>query len=268
MRTGFKIKNCYSIEDLVEIMTLLRSENGCPWDREQTHESIRNNFIEETYEAVEAIDNGDAELLKEELGDVLLQVVFHAQLEKEQGRFDFNEVCDGICKKLILRHPHIFGDEDLSDSGEVTDRWDEIKKESKGQKTASETLHAVPKQLPALMRSAKLQQRAEKACATHHDLIWSLKKLDEEVAELKEAVRTNDIVHCADEVGDVLFSAVNVSRALDLEPEQCLSVASEKFIQRVEAVERIVTESGREFEDLTKAELSEIWLEAKEKSSL
>ncbi len=268
MRTDFKLKNSYSIEDLVEIMALLRSENGCPWDREQTHESIRNNFIEETYEAVEAIDNGDTELLKEELGDVLLQVVFHAQLEKEKGRFDFDSVCDGICKKLILRHPHIFGDENLSDPGEVFDRWDEIKKKSKGQTTGAETLRAVPKQLPALMRSAKLQQRAEKACATHHDIIWSLRKLDEEVTELKEAVRANDIVRCADEVGDVLFSAVNAARALDLEPEQCLSSASEKFIQRVEAVEHIVTESGREFRDITSSELSEIWLEAKEKSSL
>jgi len=268
MRTDFKLKNSYSVEDLVEIMALLRSENGCPWDREQTHQSIRNNFIEETYEAVEAIDNGDTELLKEELGDVLLQVVFHAQLENEKGSFNFDSVCDGICKKLILRHPHIFGDEVPSDSGKVADRWDEIKKESKGYETAAETLRAVPKQLPALMRSAKLQQRAEKACATRHDVIWSLRKLDEEVTELKEAVRANDIVSCADEVGDVLFSVVNVARALDLAPEQCLTAASEKFIQRVEAVENIVSESGREFRDLNKAELSEIWLEAKEKSSL
>ena len=267
MRTDFKLKDSYTVGDLVEIMALLRGEGGCPWDRKQTHESIRKNLIEETYEAVEAIDNKDSELLREELGDVLLQVVFHAQIEKENGSFDFDDVCDGICKKLILRHPHIFGGESLSDTDEVADRWDEIKKESKGQETAVSTLRAVPKQLPALMRSAKLQQRAEKACGTHHNVIWSLRKLDEEVLELKEAVRANDIVRCADEVGDVLFSAVNAARALDLEPEQCLFAAGEKFIQRVEAVEHIVTESGRELSELTNAELSEIWLEAKEKNS-
>ena len=268
MRTDFKLKDSYTVADLVEIMALLRSEGGCPWDREQTHESIRGNFIEETYEAVEAIDNGDSESLKEELGDVLLQVVFHSEIERERGSFDFDDVCDGICRKLILRHPHIFKDEDLADAEKVADRWDEIKKESKGQETAAETLRAVPKQLPALMRSAKLQQRAEKACGTRHDVVWCLRKLDEEVTELKEAVRANDIVHCADVVGDVLFSAVNAARALDLEPEQCLFAASEKFIQRVEAVERIVTESGRELTDLKSSELSEIWLEAKEQTSL
>lgn len=265
MRTDFKPKDRYTVSDLVEIMALLRGEGGCPWDREQTHESIRKNLIEETYEAAEAIDSKDPEKLREELGDVLLQVVFHSEIERERGSFDFDDVCDGICRKLILRHPHIFGDESLSDSGEVADRWDEIKKESQGLDTAVSTLRAVPGHLPALMRSAKLQQRAEKACGTHHDIIWSLRKLDEEVTELKEAVRANDIVRCADEVGDVLFSAVNAARALDLEPEQCLFAVDEKFIKRVEAVEHIATESGRELPELTNAELSEIWLEAKEK---
>lgn len=267
MRADFSLKDKYSAEDLVSIMALLRGEDGCPWDREQTHKSIRKNFIEETYEVAEAIDNDDPELLKEELGDVLLQVVFHSQMEREAGRFDFDDVCDGICKKLILRHPHIFGDENLEGSQEVAERWEEIKSESKGRETVAENLRSVPKQLPALMRSAKLQQRAEKACGARHDLVWSLKKLDEEILELKEAVRTNDIVCCADEIGDVLFSAVNAARALDLEPEQCLSAASEKFIKRFIAAEQIALESGKELSDLDKAEFSEIWLSAKEEQN-
>ena len=126
MGNDFVKKERYSIEDLTEIMSLLRSENGCPWDKEQTHESIRKNFIEETYEAVEAIDCNDPEMLREELGDVLLQVVFHTQMEKEKGNFDFDDVCDGICKKLIVRHPHIFGDEHIGEANAVADRWDEI----------------------------------------------------------------------------------------------------------------------------------------------
>ena len=192
MQAGFGKKDKYTVDDLVEIMSLLRSENGCPWDREQTHASIRKNFIEETYEAVEAIDEDNPDKLKEELGDVLLQVVFHAQMEKEKGNFDFNDVCDGICKKLIVRHPHVFGNEKADSAEKVLDRWEEIKNETKEQ-TGGATLDAVPKQLPALMRCAKLQHRAEKAGGFSHSLVWSLGKLDEEVAELKEAVRSNDI---------------------------------------------------------------------------
>ncbi|MCQ2386618.1 MAG: MazG family protein, partial [Clostridia bacterium] len=155
-----------------------------PWDREQTHASIRKNFIEETYEAVEAIDKDDAVLLREELGDVLLQVVFHAQMEKERGSFDFSDVCDGICKKLIVRHPHIFSEESLSSADAVHDRWEEIKKETKGQKTAAEILAAVPKQLPALMRAIKVQQRAERALSGAESLPWTW----EQVRKTEEAL--------------------------------------------------------------------------------
>ena len=228
MQADFGKKEKYTVDDLVKIMSLLRSENGCPWDREQTHASIRSNFIEETYEAVEAIDEDSPAKLKEELGDVLLQVVFHAQMEKEKGNFDFNDVCDGICKKLIVRHPHVFGNEKADSAEKVLDRWEEIKNETKEQ-TGSATLDAVPKQLPALMRCAKLQHRAEKAGGFSHSLVWSLGKLDEEVAELKEAVRSNDIVKCCKEMGDALFSAVNTARTLDIEPEQCLTAASDKL---------------------------------------
>ena len=149
----FERKAHYTVADLCRIMQLLRSENGCPWDRVQTHESIRKNLIEETYEAVEAIDCKNSDMLKEELGDVLLQVVFHAQMEAEEGRFTFDDVADGICQKLIVRHPHIFSDTKADSADEVLDNWNRIKQETKGQKTATETLNAVPRQLPALIRS-------------------------------------------------------------------------------------------------------------------
>ena len=250
MQADFGKKEKYTVDDLVKIMSLLRSENGCPWDREQTHASIRTNFIEETYEAVEAIDEDSPAKLKEELGDVLLQVVFHAQMEKEKGNFDFNDVCDGICKKLIVRHPHVFGNEKADSAEKVLDRWEEIKNETKEQ-TGSATLDAVPKQLPALMRCAKLQHRAEKAGGFSHSPVWSLGKLDEEVAELKEAVRSNDIVKCCKEMGDVLFSAVNTARTLDIEPEQCLTAASDKFIKRFKKAESLAAESGKKLSEFT-----------------
>ncbi len=159
----FERKEKYTIDDLLEIMEILRSPEGCPWDREQTHKSIRNNLIEETYEAVEAIDTENSELLCEELGDVLLQVVFHAQLEKEKGGFDFSNVVDGVAKKLIERHPHVFGDVTVKDSSEVLANWDAIKRRTKGRKTIADVLEGVSPALPALMRSQKLAKKAAKA---------------------------------------------------------------------------------------------------------
>jgi tetrapyrrole methylase family protein/MazG family protein len=265
--SDFIKKEKYSIEDLLEIMSLLRSENGCPWDKEQTHESIRKNFIEETYEAVEAIDQNDPEMLREELGDVLLQVVFHTQMEKEKGNFDFDDVCDEICKKLVVRHPHIFGDEQIGEAKDVANRWDEIKKETKGQKTGSETLRAVPKQLPALMRCAKLQQRAEKSGGYRFDTVWALKKLDEEISELREAIVSNNALRCGEEVGDILFSAVYLARTLDLEPEECLTASSEKFIRRFCAAEEIAREEGKDIPELRGEELSALWQKAKEQTT-
>ena len=160
---GFTFKEKYGIDDLLEIMRILRAPGGCPWDAEQTHESIKKDFIEETYEVIEAINKKDKTLLEEELGDVLLQVVFHAQIEKEEGSFDFGNVCDGICKKLVERHPHVFGEVKVSGTEDVLTNWDEIKRKSKGQKTQGSSMLKVPKELPALMRSQKIQSKAKKA---------------------------------------------------------------------------------------------------------
>lgn len=184
----FKAKEKYSVSDLISIMALLRGEGGCPWDREQDHLTIRKNLIEEAYEVVEAIDAGDPEMLCEELGDLLLQVVFHSRISEEEGDFSIEEVADGICRKLIHRHPHIFSDVVVKDSGEVLENWDAIKKQEKGQKTASDTLHSVPKVLPALMRSQKVQKRAAKTGFDYPDALSALADLESEVAELREAL--------------------------------------------------------------------------------
>ena len=263
MPVNFQQKASYGIDDLLEIMALLRGEDGCPWDREQDHHSIRRNFLEETYEVLEAIDTGDPVLLREELGDVLLQVVFHARLEQEAGRFDFGDVCDGICKKLILRHPHVFGTAEVSDSGEVTQNWDRIKAKSKGQTTASQTLESVPRVLPALLRSDKIQSRAAKAGFAYPEFSWAMKDLESELEELKEAAASGSEAQIGEELGDLLFAAVNVARMLHQDPEERLDKACEKFIGRFTQVEQLVLKRGIDLKTASAEQLSNLWSEAK-----
>lgn len=251
------------MDDLLQIMQILRAPGGCPWDREQTHQSIRSNFIEETYEAVEAIDTKDTDLLKEELGDVLLQVLFHSQIEKDSGGFDFSDVVDGIAKKMIVRHPHVFGDAVVKDSDEVLTNWDAIKKKTKSQSTQTEVLKSVSPALPALMRSAKVQHKAAKVGFDWPDVTGALQKVDEELAELREAVQTNDEEACREELGDLLFSAVNVSRFLHIEPEQALSLACEKFISRFSKVEQLAQQKNIKMSDSSIEQLDMLWNEAK-----
>ena len=265
MQADFEKKERYGIEDLLAIMALLRSENGCPWDRKQTHASIRKNFIEETYEAVEAIDKDDAVLLREELGDVLLQVVFHAQMEKERGSFDFSDVCDGICKKLIVRHPHIFSEESLSSVDAVHDRWEEIKKETKGQKTATETLAAVPKQLPALMRATKVQQRAERALSGAESLDKAWEQVREDEGALLEAQQSENKEDSAEKLGNLLFSVVSLARKSGLEPEECLSASTEDFICCFTNTEESLQRDGS-FSDFSYEDLLSLWRNAEQKT--
>lgn len=265
MKVDFTLKKTYKIEDLVQIMTVLRSENGCPWDRAQTHQSIRKNFIEETYEVAEAIDRADAALLREELGDVLLQVVFHAQMEKERGVFDFDDVCNDICQKLIIRHPHIFADVVAETPAEVLSNWEDIKKREKGQKTASDTLRGVSPALPALMRSAKVQHRAAKTGFDYPDVEGALGDLASEVDELGRAIAGESAQRQAEELGDVLFAAVNVSRFIGADAEESLSRSCERFIGRFEEVERIAAERGMVIKDSSIEELNALWHEAKQR---
>lgn len=259
----FKQKENYSFYDLVNIMKLLRAPGGCPWDIEQTHKSIRQNFIEETYEVIEAIDAEDKELLKEELGDVLLQVVFHAEIEEEKNSFNIDDVADGICKKLIIRHPHVFGDVKADTSEKVLKNWDDIKMKTKSQSEQSEAMDSVARSLPSIMRSQKIQQKAAKIGFDWQDIDGALAKLDEEIAEVKEAVTSGDTDAVEEEIGDVLFSAVNVSRFAKVDPEKALYNACEKFISRFKAMEKIASGRGINIRDANLNQLDDLWNQAK-----
>jgi tetrapyrrole methylase family protein/MazG family protein len=256
-------KDRYDIADLLGIMDKLRAPDGCPWDREQDHASIRRNFLEETYEALEAIDTGDARLLQEELGDVLLQVVFHAQMEKEKGVFDFSGVCDGICRKLILRHPHIFGDVKAETSGDVLRNWDAIKRGEKNQTTAADTLRGVSKALPALMRSEKVQSRAAKAGFDYRETDEALNALRSGLPGLEEAVASGDRAAVHEKLGDLLFSAVNVSRFIEADAEQSLADSCERFIGRFARAEQLAQERGIDLNASGMDLLNRLWIEAK-----
>jgi len=239
-------------------MELLRAPGGCPWDRAQTHASIRRNLLEEAYEAAEAIDQDDPVHLKEELGDVLLQVVFHAQLAQEEGAFTFDDVVDGVCKKLIFRHPHVFGTADARGPEGALASWEAQKREEKAQKTTGDALDAVARSLPALMRAEKLQDKAAKAGFDWPGISPALDKLSEEVEELKAAVREGSNVE--EELGDVLFAAVKAGRFAGLDSELALHAACEKFIRRSRKMEAL---AGAPLDSLDLPALEELWRQAK-----
>jgi tetrapyrrole methylase family protein/MazG family protein len=207
-------KMCYNAIDLCEIVEILRSENGCPWDKEQTHMSVKSDFLEETCEVIEAIENDDKALLREELGDVLLQVVFHSQIATENGDFTFGDVCTGICRKLIERHPHVFGELELSDSDAVLKNWDKIKKDTKGQ-SYTDTLLAVPRTLPALMRAEKIGKRAARAGMDFADLESALLSLESEVAEFRAEVDAFRAMSVGAERDDIAIVADDVATGTD-----------------------------------------------------
>lgn len=259
----FQQKPNYNFNDLVEIMKVLRAPDGCPWDREQDHKSIRQNFIEETYEVIEAIDTEDKELLKEELGDVLLQVVFHAEMESEKDSFNIDDVCDGICKKLIIRHPHIFSDVKADTTDEVLSNWDKIKMQTKSQKTQSQAMESVSKSLPSLMRSEKLQKKAAKVGFDWQDVSGAIQKVDEEAQELRQAIENNDRESMEEELGDLLFSVVNVSRFIKVDSEKALYFACDKFTKRFSKMENLAKERGIDMNSATLSQLDSLWDEVK-----
>lgn len=263
---SFETKEKYNFYDLVEILKLLRGENGCPWDREQTNESIKKNFIEEVYEAIEGIETHDDVSLKEELGDVLLQVVFHTEIARGEDRFDIDEVTTGICKKLILRHPHIFGDI-LADTSEIVlKNWDEIKKKEKGYSSQAEVLRGISRSLPALMRSCKMQQKAAKIGFDWDSPEGAFDKLKEELLEVGQAWEEADQLHLEEEVGDLLFATVNVSRFLKIDPELALGKACDKFIHRFSYIEEHAKEKfSKPMEELSLEEMDFLWEECKHK---
>ena len=257
----FVRKPRYDYNDLLEIIRLLRSPEGCPWDKVQTHESIRRGLLEEAYEAAEAIDARDTDLLKEELGDVLMQVVFHADIEKDAGHFDMDDVCDGVVKKLLFRHPHVFGAAHEDSPESVLVSWDKLKRLEKGQKTTADALDAVARSLPGLWRAEKLQKKAADAGFDWPDVQGALDKLDEETAELRQAVAENGDV--SGELGDVLFAAVKVGRFCGVDPEEAITLTCEKFIRRFRAMEQTALAQGRELDTLTLDEMTALWNKAK-----
>ena len=254
----------YTFDDLVTVVELLRSEGGCPWDMEQTHKSIRNDFIEETYEVIEAIDTEDPVLLREELGDVLLQVVFHARIEQEQDVFGMEEVSNDICEKLIHRHPHVFGSVEVENSAEVLRNWDAIKGEEKQRVTMTDKLRAIPPMYPALMRAQKVGKKA--ACFDFASSEEVYRKLDEEIAEVKAAEAAGDAEAMAEELGDLLLTVTSLARKLGVKSEEALFHATNKFIDRFEQVEQAVTARGLDMESMTMAQLDAIWDSIKHKA--
>ena len=263
MAVKFNFKKHYDVNDLIEIVRILREPDGCPWDREQTHSSIKKNFIEETYEVIEAINKQDSNLLCEELGDVLLQVALHSQMESEKGNFDFSDAVDGICQKLIIRHPHVFGSESANSADEALLSWDAVKKKTKGQKNQTESMQSVPRELPALMRAQKVQQKAAKSGFDWKDAGGAFDKLAEEINELKIALSENNRQQIEEEFGDLLFSAVNVGRFVNCDCEEALTSATDKFIARFKLVEKMAEEIGVEMNSLPLSVLDSYWNEAK-----
>ncbi len=256
-------KDKYDFKDLLKIMERLRSENGCPWDREQTHESLRIYLIEETYEVLEALDAKDIGKFCNELGDLLLQIVFHAQIAKERGDFQIEDVITEVCSKLVSRHPHIFGDVKADTSEQVLVNWEAIKKKEKKLKSQTGVLKDVPKNLPALMRSYKVQQKAAQVGFDWDDIKDVFSKVDEELNELKEAYNSKDAQRITDELGDTLFSIVNLARFLNVQPELALTGTVNKFIRRFEYVEKQSLKQGKKLEEMSLAEMDKLWNEAK-----
>jgi len=225
----FQYSDSYGIEDLIKIVRLLRGPGGCPWDAVQTHESLRRNLLEESYEAVEAIDQGDFEHLKEELGDVLLQVVFHVSLEEDRG-LTLDQVADGVCRKLIYRHPHVFGDVAVSGTEEVLDNWEQLKRREKGQSTDADALEAVARSLPALWRCEKVQSKAEKAGTV---ISQPAARLEEDARRLRQAADAGEDIQQI--VGEMLFDAVATARRAGVDGEDALNAATDRFIAQVRA---------------------------------
>ena len=259
----FTKKERYNFYDLVEIMKFLRAPDGCPWDRVQTHTSIRSNLIEETYEVIEAIDNNDSDLMREELGDVMLQVVMHAEMADEDGLFDINDVINELCQKLVIRHPHVFGEVKAENSDEALKSWDDVKMATKSQKSQSQAMDSVSKALPSLMRATKIQQKAAKIGFDWDSVDGAFDKVCEETKELKNAIDNNDSENQVEELGDLLFSVVNVARFLKIDSEKALYDACDKFTERFRKVEQLAQSRNIDMKTAQLSELDSLWDEVK-----
>ncbi len=247
----FPDKPHYDVNDLRRVVEILRSPGGCPWDREQTHQTIRRDLLEETAELCEAIDENSTEHMREELGDVLLQVMLHARMEEEQGVFSLDDVADGICRKLILRHPHVFGDVQVADSAHVLRNWEDIKRWEKSQHTTADAMDAVCRTLPGLWRTEKIQKKAAKAGFDWPEIRNVMDKIREETEELQQAIDNADTENIREELGDLLFCIVNAARKLSVDPEVAIHEACEKYIRRFRHMENAVISDNLQLKDLT-----------------
>jgi tetrapyrrole methylase family protein/MazG family protein len=249
---------------LVSIMAQLRGPGGCPWDAEQTHDTLRKYLVEETYEVLEAIDSGDPEKLREELGDLLLQVVFHAQLGSDAGTFTIDEVCNSISDKLVRRHPHVFADATVTTTDTVVTQWEQIKKEESAHKERTSILDGVPKGMPALLRALKYQKKASRVGFEWENVDGAFDKVDEEYAEFRAAVASGDPAATEDELGDLFFTLVNVARYVEIDPETALDKTIQKFIRRFSHVEKSIAAAGGSLADATLEQMDALWDQAKE----
>ena len=261
----FECKNRYSWDDFLEVIRLLRAPGGCPWDAEQTHASIRREFLEETYEVLDALDRDDPAAMCEELGDILMQVAFHAQIERETGRFTIDDVVDGIAQKMVYRHPHVFGGELKADNTEqVLVNWETLKRKEKGQASTADAIEEVPHTLPALWRAEKIQKKAAKAGFDWSNSLSALEKLEEEIRELRLALEQKTAVDAPhgvrEELGDVLLMTAKLAQMNGVDPEDALHCACDKFERRFRKVE---TAAGQPLGDYSEAELVELWKQAK-----
>lgn len=258
------MKEKYMLDDLAEIIKKLRAEDGCPWDRVQTHESLREAMLEEAYEAADAIDKGDMANLCEETGDVLLQVVFHAELEAEKGGYTLDDVLRGVCEKMIYRHPHVFGTGVTADTPEeVLSNWEQLKKKEKQISSQTDAMRNIPDALPALLRAKKVQKKAADVGFDFYEAGGAMEKVYEECRELKEAIRLKNGAE-EEEFGDLLFALVNISRFLKINPEFALTKAIKKFINRFEYVENSALSEGKQLSQMTLEEMDLLWDKAKQ----
>lgn len=250
-----------ALRRLVEIVRILRKE--CPWDKVQTHQSLTKCMVEEAYEAVEAIQNDDTANLREELGDVLLQVIFHSTLSEEEGTFNLTDVINEECEKMIRRHPHIFLEENAKTIDKALEKWENMKSREHNELNYTDRLKDVPKAMPALLRSSKVQSKAAKVGFDWVDVSGAFAKLSEELEEFFEALRQDDAAATSEEFGDLLFSMVNVSRFLDIDPEDSLNEATQKFIRRFEGMEQIAESRGLDLGSMSLEEMDNLWEETK-----
>ena len=262
--------NAEAFDRLVDVIRALRAPDGCPWDRAQTHETLTREMIEEAYEVVQAIDNQDIPNQREELGDVMLQVVMHSAIAEENGEFTLADVCNEVSEKMIGRHPHVFGGnvekygfQQVNSVDNVLDLWENVKRSEKQEASQTSAMENIPLSLPALIRAEKIQKKARKVGFDWPDVSGAFAKIDEETAELKEAYSQGDKEHISEELGDLLFAIVNTARFLDVDPEEALNSTSRKFMKRFSYVEEQAALQGRELSDMTLEEMDALWEEAK-----